>query len=34
MKELKVHFLPNGGFDKNGAFIEHNGEIGLPNVRC
>ncbi len=26
MGELKVRFLPEGGFDKNGAFIEYEGE--------
>jgi hypothetical protein len=31
MKELKVHFLPNGGFDKNGAFVEYREALTLPD---
>jgi hypothetical protein len=31
MKELKVHFLPNGGFGKNGAFVEYRDALTLPD---
>ena len=31
MGELKVRFLPEGGFNKNGAFIEYAGEAPSGN---